>query len=143
MRTSIKKDLVIACDLSRNVNKDTVNKIKVYCNGIQYKIDFKNKKKKAISSKHYSYERYLAKKKGCVINNMIHKENKKYYEKNIKNNNLNYLHNPCSWGSEYETAIKSSVKSKSKNKKYPSEYPKFIKPLPNGPAGAKSCNIYC
>lgn len=141
MNLSRKRDLVIACDLSCNLNEHskikTNNVIKVYCNGKSYNIPFENKKKKAISGKHYSYERYLAKKKGCVINKMI-EINKEYLKTHIdKNTFKNKSHNPCSWeSSEYSKNI--VYKNMPKDKK--NIFNK--KPLPNGPAGAKKCSIH-
>jgi len=135
-RTSIKKDLVILYDLSSNITyeNDHKSKIKIYCNGkIYQKI---NKKKKAINSKHFSYERYLEKKKGLVINNSITKNKKKYNENNKSNNIKNKLHNPCSW--EPETYMKNiNYNTPKKDVKFSSTVKNY--PLPNGPAGAKSC----
>ena len=57
-----------------------------------------------INAKHYSYERYLAKKKGCVINNMLKKDinlYKKNYEKH-------QIYNPCTWNSSYKNCLKSN-----------------------------------
>ena len=72
MTTALKKDLVIYSDLSLCIQDcssicgekiQSENKIKIYENGRCWNKKFKNKKKKAISGKHYSYDRYLAKKR--------------------------------------------------------------------------------
>ena len=136
MRTSRKKDDVIFYDMSCNVPAEkTKDKIKIYCKGKSFNINFNNEKKKAISGKHYSYERYLAKKKVCVIDNMI-QQNAKYYIDHIQDNNKNFnkLHNPCTWKSQNYIANLNY-----KNMPRDTKNPFNKKPLPNGPAGAKSC----
>lgn len=144
MRTTLKKDLVIYSDLSLCLQhcssifekKKSEDEIKIYANGKCWKKKFKNKKKKAISGKHYSYDRYLAKKKGILINKMI-SDNKNY----LNNRDLkNKIHNPCTWESNYKNYM--NYGNQPKNKKYPSEYPSFKPPLPTRHAGAKSCSIY-
>ena len=140
MRTTLKKDLVIAFDLSNN---------KSYSKNNDEKGNFKNKCKRLnsdnveiitcvnrINSKHYSYDRYLAKKKGMVINKMI-SDNKNYHtDKDLKNK----IHNPFTWKSNYKNYM--NYGNQPKNKKYPSEYSNFKPPLPTRHAGAKSCSIY-
>ena len=141
MNTSRNKDLTVACDLSCNINEvndatNSINKIKTYCKGKSYDIIFDIKKKKAISGKHYSYERYLAKKKGCLINKIRAKNTKYYNHYSINPTFKNKLHNPCSWESaNYKANL--VYKNMPRDKKNPRI------PLPNGPAGAKNCIYNC
>lgn len=147
MRTTLKKDLVIYYDLSNN---------RSYSKNNDEKGNFKNKCKRVdndgveiitcvnrINSKHYSYDRYLAKRKGIVMHKMI-SDNMNYKTKMKKvDKNFNYdnkLHNPCTWKNPYKNYM--NYGNQPKDKKYPSQHPNFIPPLPTGPVGAKSCNIY-
>lgn len=147
MTTALKRDLVIYSDLSMclqdcsdicgiSEKKTSEDEIRIYANGKCWNKKFKNKKKKAISGKHYSYDRYLAKKKGMVMHKMI-SDNMNY----LNDRNLtNKLHNPCTWQDPYKNYM--NYGNQPKNKKYPSQHPSFKPPLPTGHAGAKTCSIY-
>lgn len=155
MTIELKKDLVIYSDLllciqNKNCNdicgisekKTSKGEIKMYVNGKCWDKKFENKKKKAISGKHYSYDRYLAKKKGMVMHKMI-SDNMKYKEKMERvDENFNYknkLNNPCTWNEKYRNYMVYG--NQPKDKTYPSQYSNFKFPLPTGPAGVKSCKI--
>lgn len=152
MTTELKKDLVIYSDLSmclqlqdcsgicgeKPASKDH---IKIYSNGRCWNKKFENIKKKAISGKHYSYDRYLAKKKGMVMHRMI--SDNMNYQKKMKSigkeiEYSNKLNNPCTWNDPYKNYM--NYGNHPKDKKY-SKYDMFTPPLPRGPAGAKSCKI--
>ena len=154
MTTALKKDLVIYSDLSLCIQNEicndncvihnkikSTNEIKIYSNGKCWNKKFENKKKKAISGKHYSYDRYLAKKKGMVMHKMI-SDNKNYLTKMQKvDNNFNTigyknkLNNPCTWSPNYKKNMNYGNQPKDK------KYPNFKLSLPTGPAGVKSCKI--
>jgi len=152
MTTALKKDLVIYSDLSLCLQDcsgicgekiPSENKIKIYENGKSWNKKFENKKKKAISGKHYSYDRYLAKKKGMVMHKMI-SDNKNYVTKmqkvdnNFDFNTIGYknkLNNPCTWSPNYKKNMNYGNQPKDK------KYPNFKLSLPTGPAGVKSCKI--